>query len=604
MEDRFLAERSALSDSYEAKIAEARGLKTRLLLEREGIRGDMTEATAAMESDADAELDEIKAAYDKKLTAERTQTLHLKDENAVLKRKFGLLREGVTENLDDLERRRDKQTALYETIDTLEKDIKGHVKEIKERESTIADKKHRIFELKKKNQELEKFKFVLDYKITELKRQIQPRKQEMKELSQQISEMEKELRAYKKESADLQLDVTELELKSDGMDANLLQDLRLHEDLSAHLSHVKTELHEVFADIEVPKKLKDGIKRLYQRHVQNAAQAQAAASKAAAAALAAAVSAASSVGGSSSAAGVGVGPGVGSAAGAAAGGANNSTGFKAAAAVDDVHTDYQRQRHYLERSIDSHNAKCKKDMRVHIKEHTRIMQENIALTKEVNELRREKYHILVQQKSKDQAKATKPGAAASAAASAAAAAGASPGSASLAQRGRMSRTLNDLHGGGALDLAASSMSGGPVVGDETEIQQEQIRALKRQLHMLETEYQELVAGGAAPLPSVAASAPSASGSASSAPGMASARGGPPGSLSSRLLHGSDKLPQLSHRSGNGGNGGGSQQPGPISSHDAGRASSSSSSSRQREPVDDQAEDEADNWNNDEEQKEY
>ena len=175
MDDRHLAEKNALSDEYERKIDEARALKMKLVGERAAIRTELGDTTAAMEADADAELDEIKAAYDKKLTSERTQTLHLKDENAVLKRKFGLLREGVTENLDDLERRRDKQTALYESIDSLEKDIKGHVKEIKERESTIADKRSRIFELKKKNQELEKFKFVLDYKITELKRQIQPR---------------------------------------------------------------------------------------------------------------------------------------------------------------------------------------------------------------------------------------------------------------------------------------------------------------------------------------------------------------------------------------------------------------------------------------------
>ena len=37
--------------------------------------------------------------------------------------------------------------------------------EIAERKRTIADKETRIFQLKKKTQELEKFKFVLDYKI-------------------------------------------------------------------------------------------------------------------------------------------------------------------------------------------------------------------------------------------------------------------------------------------------------------------------------------------------------------------------------------------------------------------------------------------------------
>jgi hypothetical protein len=54
----------------------------------------------------------------------------------------------------------------------LEKDIAGLKREIRERDDTIGDKERRIYELKKKNQELEKFKFVLDYKIKELKKQV------------------------------------------------------------------------------------------------------------------------------------------------------------------------------------------------------------------------------------------------------------------------------------------------------------------------------------------------------------------------------------------------------------------------------------------------
>ena len=41
--------------------------------------------------------------------------------------------------------------------------------ELKERQTTIADKDQKIEELRKRTQELEKFKFVLDYKIKELK---------------------------------------------------------------------------------------------------------------------------------------------------------------------------------------------------------------------------------------------------------------------------------------------------------------------------------------------------------------------------------------------------------------------------------------------------
>lgn len=47
----------------------------------------------------------------------------------------------------------------------------------------------RIYDLKKKNQELEKFKFVLDYKIKELKKQIEPKENEIKVMKEQIQEV-------------------------------------------------------------------------------------------------------------------------------------------------------------------------------------------------------------------------------------------------------------------------------------------------------------------------------------------------------------------------------------------------------------------------------
>ena len=57
---------------------------------------------------------------------------------------------------------------------------------MQERDETIQDKEKRIYDLKKKNQELEKFKFVLDYKIMELKKQVEPRERDIVTLSEQI----------------------------------------------------------------------------------------------------------------------------------------------------------------------------------------------------------------------------------------------------------------------------------------------------------------------------------------------------------------------------------------------------------------------------------
>jgi len=44
------------------------------------------------------------------------------------------------------------------------------------RDDTIREKEKRIYDLQKKNHELEKFKFVLEYKLTELKKQIEQKK--------------------------------------------------------------------------------------------------------------------------------------------------------------------------------------------------------------------------------------------------------------------------------------------------------------------------------------------------------------------------------------------------------------------------------------------
>ena len=55
-----------------------------------------------------------------------------------------------------------------------------------ERDELIQDKERRVYDLKKKNQELEKFKFVLDYRIKELKEQVEPRENTITEMTNQI----------------------------------------------------------------------------------------------------------------------------------------------------------------------------------------------------------------------------------------------------------------------------------------------------------------------------------------------------------------------------------------------------------------------------------
>merc|ERR1711985_61276 len=55
----------------------------------------------------------------------------------------------------------------------------------------------------------------------------------------------------------------------------------------------------------------------------------------------------------------------------------------------DAQKEYNRQRTYLEKSVDSLKRKLSKDSQVHRIDNMRIMQENVSLIREINDLRRE-----------------------------------------------------------------------------------------------------------------------------------------------------------------------------------------------------------------------
>jgi chromosome segregation ATPase len=94
-------------------------------------------------------------------------------------------------------------------------------------------------------QELEKFKFVLDYKIKELKQQIEPRENEIAAMKKQIKEVDAELEAYHKSNAELDELIGKLRGQLDTLQQ---QAGRLRSNLIGKESAVKdfsSELHDV-----------------------------------------------------------------------------------------------------------------------------------------------------------------------------------------------------------------------------------------------------------------------------------------------------------------------------------------------------------------------
>jgi cilia- and flagella-associated protein 57 len=68
----------------------------------------------------------------------------------------------------------------------------------------------------RKTQELEKFKFVLDYKIKELRRDIGPREEEISKMKEQLEVMKSEVEEFIRTNAHLLLFVNDFKLKVKG----------------------------------------------------------------------------------------------------------------------------------------------------------------------------------------------------------------------------------------------------------------------------------------------------------------------------------------------------------------------------------------------------
>jgi len=307
--------------------------RDRIIKEKEQAFKQHHETLAQLEQDADREIEELKEMYEEKLAQEKDEKVRLRGQAGIHRKHHDDLKRQMQKKQDDVRKEEERNRKNEERIGALLKDKESNEKEIKERDKTITDKETRIYDLKKQNQELEKFKFVLDYKIKELKAQIDPKNDDIASMMTQIQAMEGELDDYMRKNKQLALDISQLQMKQRALQEEIKsQKKRLREDL-ALIKRFKLDLSECMECIQEPKQLKEAVAMLYRKYVQ--------------------------------------------------------AGVKKLDLDTDMQKEYNRQRDYLEKSVDSLKRKLEKDSQAHRTDNMRIMQENVQLIREINDLRRE-----------------------------------------------------------------------------------------------------------------------------------------------------------------------------------------------------------------------
>lgn len=303
-----------------------------------------TEAMCAMiEEDNDTEIVKAKEYYEKRLREQEEEAAALQSANNALLSKLNMSRAELESKMTDITEKLRQQTVLESHINSAKRDIEALTNEVRERGETIAEKERRIQDLRTKNQELEKFKFVLEFKRKELKTQIEPKDNEISASRLKLEHMEAETGQYESSNEHLVLQIKSLRQKRAAQQKEL-------DGLAARIAEAKSlqgrmwaEISDTYSDYQASKdkkRLKSMAKALYENYTDGHRPA-------------------------------------------------NQRQFTSARTATDEVKDYHRERDHLEGNLASLKRKIAKDEDNHRVEKQRITTENVILIKEINDLRKE-----------------------------------------------------------------------------------------------------------------------------------------------------------------------------------------------------------------------
>ncbi|KAL1494188.1 hypothetical protein ABEB36_009827 [Hypothenemus hampei] len=219
-----------------------------------------------IEDDCDREIYELKTAYEKGVKEEQDLNVRLRGEAAVLKKKLLACQKEGDDCKHELYVLENNHVKLKTLINNLEKEIIDIKREIVERDSTIEEKEKRIFQLKRKNQELEKFKFILDFKIKELKSQIEPRERTIQEQTIQINEMVRELENLQKVILNLDTQLAEGRQKLAASANEVRKEMERNHTMKKALQAIRMDIHHASGFIHNVSMLQKVVKEMYHKY--------------------------------------------------------------------------------------------------------------------------------------------------------------------------------------------------------------------------------------------------------------------------------------------------------------------------------------------------
>ncbi|XP_043977088.1 cilia- and flagella-associated protein 57 [Gambusia affinis] len=276
----------------------------------------------------------MKDKYEKKLQSEKEAFTKLKGNSGTMTQKIHNLQKQMDDQFNELTAIKKERHTLMGYIRTLETDICVLKKRVSKYKRTCQDKDKVISSLDAMNQELQKLKVILEFKLKDLRKQIKPLLDDINEKAERIQKLEEELVRMTNSSSRLKVTISDLKLRLRTKDKEIQKEMQKVQDLTTLLERVRSDLQVCVSLIQDPRKLKDNILMIYSRY------------------------------------------------------ALGTESAKRSIAVDDAQKSVCSQCAQLQSTVNSLQKKLVKSAREHEDVYTKMMKDNVALVTEINDLRK------------------------------------------------------------------------------------------------------------------------------------------------------------------------------------------------------------------------
>eukprot|EP00698_Gefionella_okellyi_P005561 TRINITY_DN15065_c0_g1_i1.p1 TRINITY_DN15065_c0_g1~~TRINITY_DN15065_c0_g1_i1.p1 ORF type:complete len:1237 (-),score=364.60 TRINITY_DN15065_c0_g1_i1:70-3780(-) len=253
-----------LRDEYEHRIQEQELQIKGLEEDIEELKRDFQEQIRQQEDEYESELHLEQESTKRKVQGEREVAVGLRSENTQLRTKEKDARSEMEETKQRLLERDQTIGEMAKQAKEYEKQILLLQKNIRERDEAISQNERRIFQLKQQNHELEKFKFVLDYKIKELRDEMEPREQQLHANRESMRAMEQELLAAQRRQQSLETNVNDRTAKMEVLNRELAIARQQLSDRTRLNKLIVREVDLLYKHTE-PALWKQGFRDLWQR---------------------------------------------------------------------------------------------------------------------------------------------------------------------------------------------------------------------------------------------------------------------------------------------------------------------------------------------------